>query len=161
MKRNSMNLITIGLAGLFLLTSACATVGNPNVINEELTTQIIIGESTKEDVRRLFGEPTTVATTMLNGVRYESWGYGYAKHETNPLLYVPLVGLIVLATGNGYHNEGGSLGASFDQNGIVRSFTKSQHALQGTGLGSASVNSAYSSQGTMPYSTTIFSTIQP
>src|SRR2546426_12804427 len=84
---------------LVLVVYGCATAGNPALLDPAIISQIKIGQSTKADVARLLGEPNYRSTTQMNNRQNEVWAYGYAKHETNPLVYVPIVGLFALAFG--------------------------------------------------------------
>jgi len=127
-----MNRISILLASLLL--TACATSGNPAVLDQTIVSQIKIGQSTKEDVKRLFGEPNHTSITQVLNQQTEVWAYGYAKHETNPLLYVPVVGLFVLAAGRWGEHESGSVAVSFDKDGIVRSMSKYKSGVTMGGL---------------------------
>lgn len=109
---------------LLILITGCATAGNPAVMDQSIVSQIEIGKSTKADVRRLLGEPNSSSVFQTAGQEHESWGYAYAKHETNPWIFVPIVGLFVLAFGDAGESESANLGVSFDKEGIVRSITK-------------------------------------
>ena len=125
----------IAVALLVGLLSACATSGNPAVLDQSIVTQIKLGQSTKEDVRRLLGEPNYTSITQISSRQNEVWAYGYLKHETNPLIYVPVVGLFVLAFGGLGEYESESVSVSFDQDGIVRSMSKSKTELAFGGVG--------------------------
>ena len=127
---NSLPILLISL----LLTS-CATSGNPAVLDQEIVGQIKIGQSTKEDVQRLFGKPTTTSVSQFNNFQSEVWAYGYAKHETNPLIYVPIIGLFALAAGGYGELESGSVAVSFDKEGIVQSVSKYRSDINMGGLG--------------------------
>ncbi len=127
-----MNRVSILLASLLL--TACATSGNPAVLDQTIVTQIKIGQYTKEDVRRLFGEPNYTSATRMLDQQSEVWAYGYAKHETNPLIFVPVVGLFVMAFGGWSEHESGSVAVSFDKDGIVQSMSKSKTDMAFGGL---------------------------
>ena len=117
-----------------LLLAACATSGNPAVLDQTIVGQIKIGQSTKEDVRRLLGAPNHTSFTQVFNQQTEVWAYGYAKHETNPLLYVPIIGLFVMAAGGWGEHESGSVAVSFDKDGIVRSMSKYRSDISLGGL---------------------------
>lgn len=72
---------------LLVLITGCATAGNPAVMDQSVVSQIEIGKSTKADIRRLLGEPTSSSVFQTAGQQHESWGYAYAKHETNGFLF--------------------------------------------------------------------------
>lgn len=62
------------LAG-FLLLGGCATVGQPYA--EENISQIRVGETTRNDIRELFGTPWR--TGVENG--QETWTYGHYRYR--------------------------------------------------------------------------------
>jgi len=128
-----------------LLLTACATSGNPAVLDQTIVDQIKIGQSTKEDVQRLFGKPTTTSVSQFNNFQSEVWAYGYAKHETNPLIYFPVIGLFVIAAGGWSEHESGSVAVSFDKEGIVRSMSKYKSGITMGGLGTPTTIQSQSS----------------
>jgi outer membrane protein assembly factor BamE (lipoprotein component of BamABCDE complex) len=123
-----------GLLASLLLCSSCATSGNPAVLDQAIVSQIKIGQSTKEDIRRHLGTPNHTSVTQTTNQQIEVWAYGYAKHETNPLIYVPVVNLFVLAFGGLGEYETGSVAVSFDKNGIVQSMSKYRSDITMGGL---------------------------
>ncbi|HKW86094.1 MAG TPA: outer membrane protein assembly factor BamE [Nitrospiraceae bacterium] len=104
------------------------------MLDQATVSQIKIGESTKEDVRRLLGSPNHTSITQMPSQQIEVWAYGYAKHETNPLIYVPVVNLFVLAFGGLGEHESGSVAVSFDKDGIVGSMSKYKSDITMGGL---------------------------
>ena len=138
-----MNRLSILLTSLVL--TACATSGNPAVVDPAIVSQIKIGQSTKEDIRRLFGEPTHTSVTQVLNQQTEVWAYGYAKQDTNPLIYVPVIGLLVLAAGGWGEHESGSVAVSFDKEGIVRSMSKYKSGITLGGLGTPTTIQSQSS----------------
>jgi outer membrane protein assembly factor BamE (lipoprotein component of BamABCDE complex) len=145
---------SLALCVMFLvLLTACATVGNPSVASEEVTSQVQIGVSTKEDVKRLFGAPTVVSRSAMapglavvpglpltsgvamasqSSVVYEVWNYTYSNVETSPVTFIPIVGLF--AGSATAHTA--SLTVTFDNRGIVQSvLTGQSQATGGPGAG--------------------------
>jgi hypothetical protein len=98
-----------------LVMAGCATVGNPAVKDEAIVDQILVGTSQKADVSRLLGKPTSTSVMNHNGMVREWWIYSDAKHETNPLMYVPVIGLFVMASGDMGQTESASFGVYFDR----------------------------------------------
>jgi hypothetical protein len=77
-------------------------------------------------VESLLGRPLTKSQTLADGGQIETWIYNYGLAETNPLLFVPIIGLAVAASGNGITVEGRSLIVGFASNGTVRTLTRSK-----------------------------------
>ncbi len=126
--------------------SGCASSGNPEIQREDLTSQIKIGESTKNDVRRLFGPPNgtsryagTVpqlpghpATTP--GTFSEIWTYAHVNTEIAPVTFIPIVGLFAGSA----TSEVNPLTITFDDKGIVRGVRTGQaRATGGPGASSS------------------------
>lgn len=110
------------------LILGCASSGNPEIRREDLTSQIKIGESTKDDVRRLFGHPNGTSRytgtvpqlpghpTTPPGAFSEIWTYVHVSTEIAPVTFIPIVGLFA---GNAT-SEVNQLAITFDDKGIVR-----------------------------------------
>jgi len=111
----------------------CATSGNPAVLNEQVLAQILIGTSTKDDVRRLLGEPNMVLQSsgqsggLPQPTNVEMWSYAYMNIATSPVTFVPIVGLFAGST----NVESGSVAIGFDRDGIVRHITKGRNKTVG------------------------------
>ena len=69
-----------------------------------------------------------------NGMVREWWIYSYAKHETNPLIYVPVIGLFAIASGNVGETESASFGVYFDRDGLVQGVTRNATQMNFGGL---------------------------
>jgi membrane-associated protease RseP (regulator of RpoE activity) len=78
------------------------------------------GVSTKAEVRNILGDPDLVSRMPDGG---EAWSYTYSKEVMNPLSFVPLVGLAVLASGHGVSGEGHVVSVRFNEQGIVEKVT--------------------------------------
>lgn len=93
------------LLSFYAFVLGCASSGNPEIQREDLTAQIKIGESTKDDVRRLFGHPNgtshyTGTVPQLPGhpatppgAFSEIWTYAHVNTEIAPVTFIPIVGL--------------------------------------------------------------------
>lgn len=118
---------TISFMLVVLISSiSCATTGNPTLFEEERLQQIHLGKTTKAQVEALLGRPMTMSQTLLDSGQIETWIYNYGRAETNPLLFVPIIGLGVAISGNGITAEGRSLIVGFAPNGTVRTLTRSK-----------------------------------
>lgn len=77
-------LVTIGIS----LLGCVATIGNP--FDLEAIGAIKVGESTKSDVRTVFGEPDSVSTRTNWG--WESWTYSFSAVQSGgPEDFIPFV----------------------------------------------------------------------
>lgn len=119
---------------MVLAIAGCATSGNPAVQDPAIISQVKVGQSSKADVARLLGEPNYRSTTQLNNRQHEVWAYGYAKHETNPLIYVPIINLFALAFSGLGETQSAGFSVYFDQDGIVRSISTSRSDIAIGGL---------------------------
>lgn len=136
-------LLTFILLGAMVL--GCATSGNPDVQSEDLVAQIKLGQSTKDDVRRLFGQPTVMsrhsgtpfpamAGWPVSSSNYEIWNYTYANTEVHPATFIPIVGLFAGSA----TSKMSQLTLTFDDQGIVRHIQAGQtQATAGPGVKSS------------------------
>jgi outer membrane protein assembly factor BamE (lipoprotein component of BamABCDE complex) len=128
-------IVVLSLAG-------CASTGNANVKNQELIDQIQMGKSTKNDVRRLLGEPNGIsrsssqvanpADPKLMLTLVEWWSYIHASSETDAASFIPFVGMFVGST----THESTQFTAGFDQKGIVQHITSGSYKGKSGFMGS-------------------------
>ena len=97
------------------LLSSCATVGQ-----ESLNTK---GDDwppldiTKTQLVSELERPNSSAVSVVDGKRTETLTWVYAHAESNPALFVPVVGLFVAASGEGMAVNSRSLAVTFDTDG--------------------------------------------
>lgn len=127
-----------GLASLVL--AGCVSFGTSQLADPAVMDQIKVGETTKEQVARLLGEPETRIGTTLTDAAYEGWTYRYATSVINPLEYLLLYGF--LYNGPGAHDQIYMLAVSFGPGDTVmtRDYTKTTYDL-GTPITNATVTS--------------------
>ncbi len=93
--------LSLCLCGLLL--TGCISYGNPNLADESVVGQIKAGETTKEQVAALLGEPLHRRSSTTIGDRpgdaREWWSYSYSSSVVNPLKYVLLYGLFINGIG--------------------------------------------------------------
>lgn len=133
MRSKSLLIISI-LFGLSVV-SGCANVGNASLedlTEAEASEKIVKGETTKEQVRSMFGSP--YETTFTDG-GLEIWRYQY---DDTSAFTPETVGSAVLTFGlagskaRGTRNE---LVVLFDSNNIVKQFSMSNSPIEaGTGI---------------------------
>lgn len=99
------------------LLAGCATVGSTSL--KDLPSDWPPVGATKAEVQSRLGPPSAQSVMVQHGVQQETWGYHYAYAEMNPLLFVPGVGLIVAASGEGISTDGMGLMIAFDADGKV------------------------------------------
>ena len=80
--------------------------------------KIKVGESTKQDVRTILGEPLTVSNATEPKSGPESWVYPYAKYASDPYTGVPPIG-VVGAPISRARRKTTELEIVFDENGTV------------------------------------------
>lgn len=96
-----------------LVLVGCATVGNQAITREDLLSQIVVGKSTQDDVRRLFGEPTTTSVVQTApGTIVTTWIYSYGHAQF------------------GAESRGASLVLAFDSDGRVQNVARSTTAVK-------------------------------
>lgn len=121
------SLLSITLfAGLMTLNGCVYHSGNKQDADMSLRSQIVKGESTRDDVRRLLGVPNG-RTDLGDGG--ESWTYSYGKAKTRATSYIPYVGPFI----GGAESEGHAVTYVFDSDGIVQ--TVSEYDTTGGGGG--------------------------
>lgn len=124
-----MKKILTAACALSLLT-ACASNGNESLRNQTqatVATQIKNGVTTKEEIRKQFGDPTE--TSFTDGGR-EIWKYRLDNVSADAVSYVPVVNMFG-ASASGTRKE---LVILFDGD-IVSKYTMSSSAVsQKTGL---------------------------
>lgn len=57
--------------------------GNPAILDQVLIDQIEVGTTSKNDVRRMFGEPNVISHDRKDGEAQEVWHYSYAEIEAS------------------------------------------------------------------------------
>ena len=119
-------LFTVAVITAVLATPGCMSMGNESVkdeTSESLSQKIKKGETTKAQVRTLFGEPSTV--TSLPGGK-EQWGYIFNQHKANPLDLVPVVGALQSRHGS---STNVSVAITFGASGVVEEYSTSRTNL--------------------------------
>lgn len=122
-----MKTVTVLLLASLLL--ACATVGNESLTNRgddwpPLTL-------TKAELLKELGPPNTSTLSVTDGKSTEVLTWVYAHVESNPALFIPIVGLFVAASGEGMSGSSRSLAVIFDTNGKLVSRSVSQNRIGG------------------------------
>jgi hypothetical protein len=80
--------LSLGLCGLLL--GGCVSFGNAGLADRETMTQIKTGETTREQVAALLGEPDSKRAIDLSGATYERWSYRRSSSLINIWEYIPV-----------------------------------------------------------------------
>ena len=118
-------------AGMLAVLAGCAAVGNEPLRTEteaSVAQKIIKGETTKDQVRVMFGSP--VKTSFTDG-GLEIWTYEFVNVSADAVNFIPVVNLFG-SSASGTKKE---LVVLFDENDRVRRFSMSESEVsQRTGL---------------------------
>jgi hypothetical protein len=117
MARLSIGVLSVLLAG-------CVSVGRPDLADERTMAQIKVGETTKQTVAGLLGEPDSLRVIEVGGGKREWWSYSYATAAINPLDYLLLYGFFF--NGIGMYDTRYDAGVLFDQRGVVSSLSRTK-----------------------------------
>lgn len=130
--------------GIALLISGCVSSGNPSVMDQDRIAQIKIDTSTKEDVKRILGQPNSTSrqsgsysvipglppsTTLTN---VETWSYTHLSVDVDAATFIPIVGLFA----GGATSNINTFTVVFNERGIVRHISSTQsQGRSGLGAG--------------------------
>jgi len=109
-----------------LMMAGCYSTGNADIKNKDLINQVQVGKSTKEDVRKLLGEPYSVskghlAESMPGHATFtmtmdEWWTYFYSKHHQGATTFIPYIGWLI----GERKDEWAHFAVGFDAKGTVQ-----------------------------------------
>jgi outer membrane protein assembly factor BamE (lipoprotein component of BamABCDE complex) len=122
-----MELTMTGRSGLSLLSvllAGCVSIGNSDVAREQTMSQIQVGETTRQQVMNLLGDPDSRMTIDVAGFTREWWLYTYESAVINPLDYMLLYGLFF--NGIGLYDTRYDVGVFFDHRGVVNSLSQTR-----------------------------------
>ncbi|QHI68417.1 outer membrane protein assembly factor BamE domain-containing protein [Tichowtungia aerotolerans] len=103
-------LVTVG----FMVISGCAySSGTKSASNLDARQKIVKGQTSKNEVLRLFGPPTM---RIGIGSDRETWSYSYAEAKAQKRMFIPIVGPLI----GSVDSEAHSITIGFDSNGVVK-----------------------------------------
>lgn len=110
-----------------LLLASCATMGTESLSDRGADWPPL--EMTKSDLIKELGQPSTSTVTVTDAGIQETLGWTYAHAESNPALFIPIVGLFVAASGEGMDVQSRALTVMFNQSGkmVSRSWAQYKH----------------------------------
>lgn len=120
-----MPLLLLALA--LVLLSGCATIGNESLATRAADWPPLT--MTQAELVTELGPPTSMTTTIKDGQTVNVLSWSYARTESHPALFIPIVGLFVAASGEGMSSTARNLTVAFDTGGMMtsRTWTKLQH----------------------------------
>jgi hypothetical protein len=105
-----------------VVLSGCVSVGNSRVASDQIMADIHVGETTRDQVKNLLGEPDSQISVDIGGSTREWWSYTYASAVINPIEYLLLYGLFF--NGIGMFDTRYDVGVFFDHHEVVRSLSR-------------------------------------
>jgi hypothetical protein len=84
--------------------------------------QIRVGETTKQQIVSLLGDPDSRDVVEVGGALREWWSYNYATATINPIEYLLLYGFFF--NGIGLYDTEYDVGLFFDNRGVVSSLSR-------------------------------------
>lgn len=109
---------------LFVLLAGCVSTGDSTLGDDQAMGNIKVGETTKQQVVNLLGDPEGQRSIETGGATREWWSYSYASAVINPLDYLLLYGF--LYNGLGLFDTRYDLSLFFDHRGIVSGISRSK-----------------------------------
>jgi outer membrane protein assembly factor BamE (lipoprotein component of BamABCDE complex) len=123
--------VALAVAACVVTLSGCAGTGNDSLRTESestVSTKIVEGKTTKDQVRELFGSPMK---TEFSDAGLETWHYEFSKLHGDAVSYIPVVNLF----GTSASGEKKELVVLFDANNVVKRYSMSVSAVsQKTGI---------------------------
>lgn len=114
-----------------LVLIGCASTGNETLRAESEGTvgkKLIEGQSTKAEVRKMFGSPLK---TSFTDAGLEIWTFEFSNVSADAVSYIPIVSMFG-GTASGTKKE---LVVLFDEKGVVKRYAMSESAVtQKTGI---------------------------
>ena len=105
-----------------LLLAGCVSIGNSDLASDQTMANIQVGETTRQQVMNLLGEPDGRMKIEMGGSSREWWSYTHASAVINPIDYILLYGLFF--NGIGLYDTRYDVGVFFDHRGVVSSLSR-------------------------------------
>jgi outer membrane protein assembly factor BamE (lipoprotein component of BamABCDE complex) len=109
---------------LSLVLSACVSTGHSELASDETMAHVQVGETTKQEIMVLLGQPDGQLTTEMTGFTREWWSYSYASAVIDPLDYMLLYGLWF--NGIGMYDTRYDVAMVFDHRGVLSSLSRTK-----------------------------------
>jgi len=118
--------LLIALAGV-AVGGCVSAAGQKKITNQDVVNQIVVGKSTKADVKALLGEP---ANALPYGDNDEMWMYHYTRGERRATSFIPYAGAFI----GGADSKMATLTVRFGSDGIVKYVGKGSMTGGGGGI---------------------------
>lgn len=112
----------VAVFAISITLSGCAAVGNEKLRTEtetSISTKIVEGKTTKQEVREMFGSPEK---TMFTDGGLEVWNYEFAKMSADAINYILVVNLF----GSSASGKKKQLVVMFDRSNVVKRYSMSE-----------------------------------
>lgn len=103
------------LSLVLLLLAGCVSTGDESI--RERSEDWPPLTMTKAELIRELGPPSTRTVSVEDGKTREALSWAYAEAQANPAAFIPVVGLAVVASGNGTDGEVRVLAVTFNDQG--------------------------------------------
>lgn len=123
--------LSLGLCSLLL--GGCVSFGNAGLADREAMTQIKAGETTREQVMALLGEPDSKRVIDLSGSTFERWSYRRSSSIINIWEYIPVPFYGLFFHGLGTPDVQHNLDVFYGPTGLVttRFYTETEYETGG------------------------------
>jgi hypothetical protein len=127
-------LASLSFAAMAAMMGGCVSSGNPSVLDQARLDSITLNQSTKDDVKRLLGQPNSVSRQSGNYspvpslpptpglTNVEVWSYTHMSVDVDGATFIPIVGLFA----GGATSHINTYTVVFDDAGIVRHISQTQ-----------------------------------
>jgi outer membrane protein assembly factor BamE (lipoprotein component of BamABCDE complex) len=121
------SLIGFCLVLLLAITGCVSGMGNKEITKDELVNKIVVGQTTKAEVKQLLGQPTDVHFAD-NGE--EIWYYRYTRSNVRSSSFIPYAGAVV----GGADTKTVTLTVRYTTDGIVKNIGRGEATGGGGGI---------------------------
>jgi outer membrane protein assembly factor BamE (lipoprotein component of BamABCDE complex) len=126
-----MKKLGVAIAVAVITLAGCAGTGNDSLRSETeatVSTKIVEGKTTKDEVRSMFGSP--MKTEFTDG-GLEIWHYELTKLHSDAVNFIPVINLL----GSSASGQKKELVVLFESDNIVKRYSMSESAVsQKTGI---------------------------
>lgn len=97
--------------------------GNPNIASSANVDRIVVGTTTRNEVRATLGEPES--RWRDSGLEY--WSYRFQQESMNAAMFIPVAQMVA----GRMHVDFVNMIVSFDRNGVVQNVVRTCHRSSG------------------------------
>ncbi len=104
-----------------------SVAGNPSITDQSKVDQIKPGQTTKDQVRQILGQPTN---TQFSDNNEEVWFYQYTATSVKPQSYIPVVGIFAA----GADTSSSNVTIRYRPDGIVKNIGKGGQSAEASSV---------------------------